>query len=165
MAQPLYIELGFTKTEIATYAKTFGLVMTILGTLLGGVLVMRFGVMKSLLIGAILVASTNMLFSYLAYQGKSIPLLAAVIAGDNMSAGLATAAFIAYLSSLVNKSYTATQYALFSSLMTLPGKIISGFAGKIVAATSFSTFFLYASAAGLPVIAIILILMTSCKNV
>ncbi|MGD8641116.1 MAG: hypothetical protein PVG89_10840 [Gammaproteobacteria bacterium] len=155
MAYTLYVDLGFELAEIANITKLFGFIMTLVGAALGGVLVMRFGIMRPLLLGAILVAVTTLLFAYLATVGKDIYWLAVVIAADNISAGLAQSAFIAYLSALVNKSYTATQYALFSSLMTLLGKFLSGFSGEIVKADGYSNFFIYASIIGIPTILLI----------
>lgn len=156
MAYALYVDLGFELSEIANITKLFGFVMTLVGAALGGVLVMRFGIMRPLLVGALLVAVTTLLFAYLSTIGKDIVWLAIVIAADNVSAGLAQSAFIAYLSALVNKSYTATQYALFSSLMTLLGKFLSGFSGEIVAADGYVNFFIYASIIGIPTILLIM---------
>jgi len=158
MAYPFYIDLGFSKVEIANVAKVFGLVMTIAGALVGGALVTRFGVMRVLLLGAICVAATNLAFAVLAVSGQSLVGLALVISADNLSGGLAASAFIAYLSRLTNTAYTATQYALFSSIMTLAPKIISGFSGVIVDAFGYVTFFIYASALGIPAIALVLYL-------
>jgi PAT family beta-lactamase induction signal transducer AmpG len=155
MAYTLYVDLGFELSEIANITKLFGFIMTLAGAALGGVLVMRFGIMRPLLTGAILVAVTTLLFSVMSTMGKDIVWLAIVIAADNISAGLAQSAFIAYLSALVNKSYTATQYALFSSLMTLLGKFLSGFSGEIVKAEGYFTFFIYASLIGIPTILLI----------
>jgi len=105
----------------------------------------------------VLVAVTNLLFAYLATQGADLKLLVLVIGADNISGGLAVAAFIAYLSSLTNVAYTATQYALFSSLMTLPAKLIGGFSGIVVDGAGYELFFIYASALGLPAIALVLL--------
>ena len=159
MAYPFYIDLGFSKHEIANVAKLFGVVMTILGAMVGGTLVTRFGVMRILLLGAILVATTNLLFAQLAMTGKSIEGLTVVISADNFSGGLAGSAFIAYLSRLTNTAYTATQYALFSSLMTLMPKFISGFSGLIVDSYGYAAFFVYASATGIPAILLVLYVM------
>ncbi|GMQ97461.1 MAG: MFS transporter [Gammaproteobacteria bacterium] len=160
MANPFYHDLGFTKTEVANVAKIFGFFMTIGGAALGGLLVVRYGIMRPLLLGAVMVASTNLLFALMAViGGTSAPLLAMVITADNLSGGLSNAAFIAYLSSLTNRSYTATQYALFSSLMTLPGKFIGGFSGFIVDGYGYVSFFLYAAAVGVPAILLVLYLM------
>lgn len=171
MANPLYIDLGYSKTQIADISKLYGFFMTILGASLGGLLVVRKGLMRPLLLGAILVAVTNLLFAYLAYQNTpDTLLLALVISADNLSGGLANTVLIAYLSSLTNINYTATQYALFSSLMTLPGKFISGYSGMIVDAHGFAPFFIYASIAGLPAILLVIYLThaqksaTNCHN-
>lgn len=159
MAYPFYIDLGFTKTEIANIAKIYGVTMTIAGAVVGGMLVVRFGVMRMLLLGAVLVAVTNLLFAQLAVTGKSLAGLALVISADNFSGGLAGSAFIAYLSRLTNAAYTATQYALFSSLMTLGPKFISGFSGMYVDAFGYASFFVYAAAMGVPAILFVLYLM------
>jgi PAT family beta-lactamase induction signal transducer AmpG len=158
MANPFYIDLGFTLQEIANVTKVFGFFMTIAGATLGGLLVVRFGIMGPLLLGAVLVAATNLLFASLAVSEPSITLLAVVVSADNLSGGLATSVFIAYLSSLTNQAYTATQYALFSSLMTLPAKFLGGFSGLIVDAQGYAVFFSYAAMLGLPAIALVLYL-------
>lgn len=155
MAYALYVHLGFELIEIANITKIFGLIMTLTGAALGGILVMRFGIMRPLLVGAILVCVTNLLFSHLATVGNDIIWLAIVIGADNISAGLAQSAFIAYLSALINKSYTATQYALFSSIMTFLGKFLSGFSGEIVKSDGYVNFFIYASILGIPAILLI----------
>lgn len=152
MANPFYLDLGFSKTEIASVSKIFGFFMTILGSFLGGLFVVKYGVYRPLLIGAVGVAVTNLLFALLANIGADINWLALTITSDNLFGGFAGAAFIAYLSSLTNRAYTATQYALFSSFMTLPGKLISGFSGVVVDTTGYSTFFIYAAVLGLPAI-------------
>ena len=159
MAYPFYIDMGFTKSEIANIAKLFGVVMTIVGAIAGGLLVTRFGVMRMLFVGAILVSVTNLMFAQLAIEGKSLSGLALVISADNFAGGLAGSAFIAYLSRLTNTAYTATQYALFSSLMTLAPKFISGFSGVIVDAYGYVNFFIYASSIGVPAILLVLYLM------
>jgi PAT family beta-lactamase induction signal transducer AmpG len=158
MANPFYLDLGFSKSEIASIAKVFGFVMTIAGSAVCGLVVIRFGILQPLLLGAIAVASTNLLFVLLAITGPRIEWLALVISADNLSGGFAATAFVAYLSSLTNRSYTATQYALFSSLMTLPGKFISGFSGVIVDGHGYIYFFLAAAGIGLPAILLVLVL-------
>ncbi len=159
MATPFYLDLGFSKQEIANVSKVFGFFMTIFGASLGGLLVIRYGLMKPLLLGAILVAATNLLFVLLALSEPNLKLLALVISADNLSGGIATSVFIAYLSSLTNSAYTATQYALFSSLMTLPAKLLGGLSGLIVDGYGYDMFFLYASCAGLPAIILVIHLM------
>ncbi|MCS5643984.1 MAG: MFS transporter, partial [Dehalococcoidia bacterium] len=159
MANPFYIDIGFSLTEIGLIIKIYGTVATITGAFLGGLLVARYGIMRPLLVGAILLATTNLLFSVLAAIGPDIVMLTATITADNLSAGLAGTVFIAYLSSLTSRAYTATQYALFTSLMTLPGKLIGGFTGIAVNAFGYVEFFIYAALAGLPAIILVIILM------
>ena len=159
MANPFYLDLGFSKTEIADVTKIFGFFMTIAGAVLGGLLVVRYGIMRPLLLGAAMVASTNLLFALLAVSDPDLVLLAAVISADNLSGGIATSVFIAYLSGLTNTAYTATQYALFSSLMTLPAKLLGGFSGVIVDGYGYPSFFIYAAATGLPAILLVTYLM------
>ncbi|GHB08359.1 AmpG family muropeptide MFS transporter [Salinicola rhizosphaerae] len=154
MANPLYLSLGFTKSDIASVTKVFGVLMTIGGGLLGGMLVVRYGLGRMLVTGALAVALTNLLFVALSLGGNSLPLLVLTITGDNLANGLASTVFIAFLSSLTSRTYTATQYALFSSLMTLPGKFLGGFSGVVVADTSYATFFLVTCLLGLPAAAL-----------
>jgi PAT family beta-lactamase induction signal transducer AmpG len=151
-----YQDLGFTKIEIASVVKTFGLFMTIAGGFLGGLLAVRFGVMRILFLGALLSALTNLLFMVLAATGHDMFILYVVISADNLSAGLASAAFIAFLSSLTNISFTAVQYAIFSSLMTLLPKILGGYSGSIVDALGYQSFFLVTALMGIPVLILIL---------
>jgi PAT family beta-lactamase induction signal transducer AmpG len=159
MANPFYLDLGFSKKEIAEISKVFGFFMTIAGATLGGVLVARYGVMRPLLLGAVIVAGTNLLFAVLAISEPSLLLLAGVISADNLSGGIATSVFIAYLSSLTNTAYTATQYALFSSLMTLPAQLLGGLSGIVVDIYGYYVFFIYASVVGVPAIVLVLLLM------
>lgn len=163
MANPFYLDLGYSKSEIASIAKVFGFFMTIAGSALCGVLVLRLGMLRPLLLGAMLVASTNLLFAALALQQgdqpPSLTWLAVVISADNLSGGIASTAFVAYLSSLTHRSYTATQYALFSSLMTLPGKFISGFSGWVVDVAGYAEFFVVAAMLGIPAILLVLLLL------
>jgi len=164
MANPFYLDLGFSKIEIANITKIFGFFMTIAGAGLGGVLVIRFGILRPLLIGAVMVALTNLLFAWLAVTDPNLVSLALVISVDNLSGGLASAAFIAYLSSLTNTMYTATQYALFSSVMTLPGKMIGGFSGLIVDTAGYASFFVYAAILGVPAICLVIYLDRRVKT-
>lgn len=164
MANPFYLDLGFSKKEIAEITKVFGFFMTIAGAAVGGVLVLRYGLMRALLLGAILVASTNLLFAVLAVSKPNLQLLAGVISADNLSGGIATSVFIAYLSSLTSKAYTATQYALFSSLMTLPAQLLGGFSGVVVDSYGYYVFFIYAATVGLPAIVLVLLLIRQQKR-
>ena len=159
MANPFYLELGFTLAQIANVSGIYGVAMTIAGGVLGGVLVPRYGVMRVLLAGAILAAVTNLLFAGLALLGPKLWMLMITISADNLAGGLAISAFIAYLSSLTNTAYTATQYALFSSLMTLPGKLIGGAAGAVVDALGWPLFFVYSCLIGVPAMLLVVYLM------
>jgi PAT family beta-lactamase induction signal transducer AmpG len=150
-----YQDLGYSKIEIASIVKTFGLFMTLLGGFLGGILSVRFGVMKILFVGALLTVLTNLLFMLLAIKGYNIHLLYFVISADNLSAGIASAAFVAFLSRLVNVSFTAMQFAIFTSLMTLIPKLIGGYSGSIVENIGYTQFFFVASLIGVPVLWII----------
>lgn len=161
MANPFYIDLGFSKTDIANVTKVFGFAMSIAGAFLGGILVARYGVWRPLLLGGALTAGSNLLFAALAGIGPDVSFLAVTVSADNLSAGLASAAFIAYLSGLTSRDFTATQYALFSSLMTLPGKFIGGYSGVIVEAQGYGDFFIYTAMAGVPAILLLLFLMKS----
>jgi len=159
MANPFYLDMGYTKIEIANVAKVFGFFMSIAGAAICGLLVVKWGIYRCLLVGAIAVASTNILFAGLALLPAEMSYLAVVISADNISGGFAATAFVAYLSSLTNRAYTATQYALFSSLMTLPGKFVSGFSGLVVDGYGYFEFFLIAAALGLPAIFMVIIMM------
>lgn len=166
-----YQDMGYSKKEIASISKVFGILMTISGSFIGGLIALRIGVMRALQFAAVLVVLTNLLFCWLTTVGVahtdvafSLPLigklsfpleLAMVITIDNLVQGLSLSAFIAFLSSLTNVSFTATQYAIFSSLMTLFPKVIGGYSGTLVDAFGYIQFFLFASAIGLPVIALI----------
>jgi PAT family beta-lactamase induction signal transducer AmpG len=152
-----YTDMGFTKKEVANIANIYGTIMTLTGAGLGGVLMVRYGVMKILFLGALLSAATNILFSFMSAVGKSLILLTLVISADNLSAGIATAAFIAYLSSLTNISYTATQYALFSSIMVLLPKFIGGFSGVMVDNIGYEKFFTATAVMGMPVLILIIL--------
>jgi PAT family beta-lactamase induction signal transducer AmpG len=152
-----YVDIGFSKLEVASVTKVFGVVMLIVGAALGGILVARLGVMRILFAGALLAAGTNVLFSLLAAVGPQVGMLALVIGADNLSAGLATAAFIAYLSSLTNVSYSATQYALFSSVMLLLPKFLGGFSGLAVDQIGYQAFFVGTALLGAPVLALVVL--------
>ncbi len=150
-----YQDLGFSKPEIASIVKTFGLFMTIAGGFLGGILATRYGVIRILFLGALLSAVTNLLFMLLAWVGYNVPLLYLIISADNLSAGLASAAFVAFLSSLTSIRFTAVQYAIFSSLMTLLPKIIGGYSGTMVDSLGYPAFFLVTTLVGIPVLILV----------
>ncbi len=155
MANPFYVDMGFTKDEVAAVSKVYGVIMTLAGSFIGGVLALRLGVMRVLMLGAVLSAATNLLFAWLAGRGHDVQALIFVVSADNLSAGVASAAFIAYLSSLTNVSYSATQYALFSSIMLLLPKWLAGFSGQFVDAHGYADFFLATAGLGLPVLVLV----------
>lgn len=159
MANPFYVDMKYTKDEVAAVSKFYGLIMTLVGAFVGGALAMRFGVLRVLLLGAVLSAASNLLFAWLAghvaANGKDLTALIWVISADNLSAGIASAAFIAYLSSLTNVAYSATQYALFTSIMLLLPKFLSGFSGVAVNAAGYPAFFVGTAMLGVPVLLLI----------
>lgn len=155
MANPFYVDMGYTKDEVAAVTKVFGVIMTLAGAFVGGVLSMRLGVMRVLMLGAVLSAASNLLFAWLASRGHDITGLVAVVSADNLAGGIASAAFIAYLSSLTNVQYSATQYALFSSMMLLLPKWIAGFSGQFVDAHGYAAFFTGTATLGVPVLLLV----------
>ncbi len=157
MANPFYVDMGFTKDQVASVTKVYGVIMTLVGAFVGGVLSMRLGVMRVLLLGAVLSALTNLLFAWLAGQGPNVTALIWVISADNLASGIASAAFIAYLSSLTNIQYSATQYALFSSLMLLLPKFLAGFSGQVVNSVGYTQFFTGTALLGVPVVILVLL--------
>ena len=159
MANPFYQDLGFSKQEVAAVSKVFGVIMTLTGAFLGGFITMRIGVMRTLFLGAFLSALTNLLFSWLATQGHHVPYLILTVSADNLAAGIASVAFLAYLSGLTNVAYTATQYALFSSVMLLLPKFLAGFSGFVVEAVGYSSFFIATALLGVPVLILVWVAM------
>ncbi|MDI9335159.1 MAG: MFS transporter [Cytophagales bacterium] len=155
MANPFYVDMGYTKDEVAAVTKVFGVVMTLLGAFIGGALAPKIGVMRLMMAGAVLSSLTNLLFVWLGSRGHDVNALIAVVSADNLASGIASAAFIAYLSSLTNINYTATQYALFSSLMLLLPKFLAGFSGEFVDAQGYANFFTATALLGLPVLMLV----------
>lgn len=159
MANPFYLELGFTLTEIGVVSKTYGVVMTIAGGILGGVMVFRLGILKSVLFGAITMALTNLLYAALAIIGPSVPALVVVISIENLANGIGGTAFIAYLSSLCNLAYTATQYALLSSFMNVARTFLASGGGWLADQVDWATFFVLTTFAGIPGVVLLLYLI------
>lgn len=155
IANVFYQDLGFSKDDIAFVVKTFGLGMTLLGGVLGGVLTTRYGIYKVLLWGAVLAAMTNLLFMQFALMGGGQWMFYLVISADNLAGGIAVAAFVAFLSSLTNISFTAVQYAIFSSVMTLVPKVIGGYSGAMVDTLGYPGFFILTALIGLPVVLLV----------
>jgi MFS transporter, PAT family, beta-lactamase induction signal transducer AmpG len=155
MANPFYVDMGYTKDEVAAVTKIYGVAMTLLGAFIGGALAPKVGVMRLMMAGAVLSSLTNLLFVWLGSRGHDVNALIAVVSADNLASGIASAAFIAYLSSLTNINYTATQYALFSSLMLLLPKFLAGFSGEFVDAQGYANFFTATAFLGLPVLVLV----------
>jgi PAT family beta-lactamase induction signal transducer AmpG len=155
MANPFYVDMGYTKDEIVAIVKTFGVFMSLAGAFVGGMLALRFGVLRVLMLGAVISPLGNLLFAWLATRGHDTFALTLVISIDNFSEGIAGAAFIAYLSSLTNISYSATQYALFSSLMPLVPKLVAGYSGVFVNHYGYAAFFVCSALIGLPVLLLV----------
>ncbi len=155
MANSFYVDMGFSKDEVAAVIKVFGVFMTLAGAFLGGAMAMRWGVMRVLMLGAVLSAASNLLFALLATRGHDLTGLVLVVSADNLAGGIASAAFIAYLSALTNVQYSATQYALFSSMMLLAPKWLAGFSGVFVDAYGYVNFFIATALLGLPVLLLV----------
>ena len=155
MANPFYVDMGYTKAEVATVTKVYGVLMTLLGAFVGGVMALRWGVMRILMLGAIMSALSNLLFAWLSGHGHDVHALILVVSADNLASGIASAAFIAYLSSLTNIQYSATQYALLSSMMLLLPKFIAGFSGDFVNAYGYANFFNATALLGMPVLVLV----------
>ncbi len=159
MANPFYLDMGYTKAQIASVVKVFGFGMTMFGAFAGGALVVRYGQRTMLLCAAALVALTNLAFAGLSWHGEpALTALAVVVSADNFSGGLANVVFIAFLSGLTHRTYTATQYALFSSLMTSIGGFMGGFSGIMVDGFGYTTFFVYAAILGVPAMVLVVVL-------
>jgi len=156
MANVFYIDQGFSKDQIASVSKLFGLAMTLFGAGFGGLLIVRFGIMPILFIGGVASAATNLLFMVLAEMGANLQMLIVTISCDNFSSGLATSAFVAYLSSLTNLKFSATQYALLSSIMLLLPRLIGGYSGVMVETLGYAQFFLATTLLGVPTLVLIL---------
>jgi PAT family beta-lactamase induction signal transducer AmpG len=155
MANPFYVDMGYSKDEVAAVTKVFGVIMTLVGAFIGGAMALRMGVMRVLMLGAVLSAASNLLFSWLAGQGHDVSKLVFVISADNLASGIASSAFIAYLSSLTNVNYSATQYAMFSSMMLLLPKFVAGYSGMYVDAFGYANFFNSTALLGVPVLALV----------
>ena len=155
MANPFYVDMGYTKDEVAAVTKIYGVIMTLVGAFIGGALAMRFGVMRVLMLGGVLSAASNLLFAWLGTRGHDVTALTFVISADNLSSGIASAAFVAYLSSLTNVNYSATQYALFSSMMLLLPKFLAGYSGAMVDSFGYSQFFTATALMGVPVLGLV----------
>jgi PAT family beta-lactamase induction signal transducer AmpG len=155
MSNPLYVDLGFSKAQIASVAKIYGVWIGIGGAFVGGFAVSRFGIYRTLLAGAAASAISHLLFAWLSDQGASLPALVVAISADNFSGSFCGTALIAYMSALTAAGFSATQYALLSSLYALPGKLVGGASGFIVAAYGYATFFALTAAVAVPVLLLV----------
>jgi len=158
-ANTFYLDLGYTLEQIALVSKLYGVVMTLGGALVAGILVKRLGIPVTLLFGWTLITIANLFYAYMAASASKPPditWLAVAVSVDNVANGIAGTAFIAYMSSLTNTAYTATQYALFGTLWSLPAKSIASQWGRIVDAYGYSPFFVYTAAVGLPALVLVL---------
>ena len=158
MANPFYVDMGYTKGEVAAISKVFGVIMTLVGAGLGGILLNKYSTYSILFLGAVLVVITNLAFALLAILGKDLLLLTVIISLDNMSGGIATTAFITYISKLTNIRFSATQSALFTSMMLLFPKFIAGFSGVYVDSFGYVNFFVSSALIGVPVLGLIVLL-------
>ena len=154
MANPLYIDLGFSKSDIATVSKLYGVWIGIAGAFGGGVAVARLGLMPSLILGGLAASSSHLTLALLAAHGANLSLLTLSVSAENFASGFAGAALIAYMSSLVSPAFAATQYALLSSLYALPGKLVGGLSGVMVDEFGYVRFFIATAAIGIPVVAL-----------
>ncbi len=150
-----YQDMQFTKVDIANAVKLVGVIMAIAGGFLGGILAQKMRIMRAMMVGAILACVTNLLFILLTYHPGSLPYMYLAVILDNLAAGLASAVFIAFLSALTSIRFTAVQYSIFSSLMTLLPKVIGGYSGTIVDSTSYPFFFMFTFAIGIPILGLI----------
>ena len=164
MANAFYVDMGFTKMDVASISKVFGVIMTLIGAGFGGILVNKYGTLRILALGAVLAIITNLLFVVFTYVGNNVGMLALVISADNLASGIGTAAFITYISSLTNVAFSATQYALFSSIMLLFPKFLAGFSGVFVDHFGYNWFFFATSMLGVPVLVLIYLVNKHVKT-
>jgi PAT family beta-lactamase induction signal transducer AmpG len=159
MSNPLYVDLGFSKVEVATIAKVYGVVATLAGVALGGVLVLRLGVFLALLLCGALQAISNLMYAAQVWAGHDIGMLAVTIGGENLTGGMASAAFVAYLSGLCSRDFTATQYALLSSLATVGLNLLAASGGYLAQRLGWTPFFIASTLACLPSLALLVWIM------
>ena len=156
VANIFYLDKGYNVREIATYSKFFGVFATIVGGIIGGYSAIKIGTLRALFIGALIAAASNLLFAWLAVSEPNIDILITVITADNISSGFAGAAFVIYLSGLTSIKFTATQYALFSSIMLFLPKLIAGYSGGWVDLIGYQNFFILTAILGVPVLFLII---------
>jgi PAT family beta-lactamase induction signal transducer AmpG len=157
MANPLYITLGFTKSEIASISKIYGVIIGLIGAFAGGAVVARFGLRTALVAGAGAATASHLLFALLALKGARLEYLTLCISVDSFAGGLSGTALVAFMSAVAGRGYAATQYAVLSSLYALPGKVIAGASGFMAQSFGFPAFFAFTAAIGVPCIVLSLI--------
>ncbi|MBV8568001.1 MAG: MFS transporter [Methylobacteriaceae bacterium] len=164
MANPLYIDLGFTKSEIATVSKIYGVWVGVAGAIGGGFAVSRLGLMPALFIGGVAASASHLTSAWLASSGARVDLLTFAVSLQSFASGFAGTALIAYMSSLTSPLFAATQYALLSSLYALPGKLVGGLSGVMVDRFGYPIFFVLTSAIGIPVMLLSLLVWRSISK-
>ncbi|MCC7425466.1 MAG: MFS transporter [Alphaproteobacteria bacterium] len=158
MTAPFYRALGFTREEVAAISSVFGLVATLAGVTVGGAVVHRLGLFRALMLTGVMQMLSNLMYVALAHSGRNLAMLWAQVGVESFTDGLADAAFVAYLSALTSRAFTATQYALLSSLASVPLRTLGGSSGVLAAALGWPRFFLLTTAAALPALLIALVL-------
>jgi PAT family beta-lactamase induction signal transducer AmpG len=159
MSNPLYVELGFSKVEVATISKVYGVVATLAGVALGGVFVARLGIFRALFVCGGMQALSNLMYAVQFWAGHQVSVLTVTISAENLTGGMASAAFVAYLSGLCNQDFTATQYALLSSLATVGLNVLAASGGALAQALGWIPFFVLSTAACLPSLVLLAWLM------
>ena len=159
MANPFYIKIGFTKTEIATVSKIFGVFATLAGVFIGGMAVKRYGVLPSLLVFGVFQMFSNLMFAAQAAIGPDVSFLYLTIGIENLSGGMGSSAFVAYLSLLCNTAYTGTQFALFTSFMAFGRTWLASMSGWLADQTDWVTFFVVSTGVALPGLILLLWMM------
>ena len=158
MAFPFYEDIGFSKTQVGAIAKIYGTWVSIIGAATGAIAVVRYGLARCVVAASVLIVSTNLFFVLIAMSGAKLSLLTLTISFDNFAIGFGSTVMIAYMSSLVNLDFSATQYALLSSISTFFGKLLAGFSGDVQLAIGWLNFFFYAAATGIPTIILSIII-------
>ena len=159
MAYPFYYEMGFTKSEVATVSKIFGVIATVVGVFVGGLIVKRYGIMKSLLGCGVFQMLSNLMYAAQSIAGHDVQFLYFTIGIENLSGGMGSSAFVAYLSVLCNTAYTGTQFALFTSFMAFGRTLLSASSGWVVELTGWFDFFLISTIVALPGLLLLLWMM------
>ncbi|MBV9551497.1 MAG: hypothetical protein JO032_01770 [Alphaproteobacteria bacterium] len=159
MSNPLYVQLGFTKVEVATVAKVYGVIATLAGVAAGGLVVARLGVFGALLVGGALQAASNLMYVAQLWAGHDVATLALTIGAENLTGGMASSAFVAYLSGLCSRDFTATQYALLSSLATVGLNVLAAAGGYLAERLGWTPFFLLSTLFCVPSLLLLLWIM------